>query len=275
MNVLKRHEAIMALLIERREVTVAELSERLQVTGKTIREDLAKLEERGLLTRVRGGAVLAQREQLGILPERGPVKRHLAEKAEIAAAALELIEPGDTIALDGGSTTLELARRLPNAPLTVVTNDVFIISELAFKPEIRLVVPGGSRVRNVLTGPEAVRFVRGLNLRKAFLSSTGVHDAYGFSIYTGELVEYKRALIETAMHRYVLADRHKFGRVALRTFAALADVDRLITDSGLDAETEARYAAAGARIVKASGEARESAAVSEANPRHESEGLSK
>jgi hypothetical protein len=73
----------------------------------------------------------------------------------------------------------------------------------------------------------------------------------------------------------VLADRHKFGRVALRTFAALADVDRLITDSGLDAETEARYAAAGARIVKASGEARESAAVSEANPRHESEGLSK
>lgn len=252
MNMLKRHQAIMELLIERREVTVAELSERLNVTGKTIRGDLAKLEERGLLVRVHGGAVLARSDQLGILPGSGPIRRHLTEKAEIAAAALELIEPGDTIALDGGSTTLELAKRLPDEPLTVVTNDVFIIGELARKPEIRLVVPGGSRVRNMLTGPEAVRFVRGLNIRKAFLSSTGVHETCGFSIYTGELVEFKRALIETAMHRYMLADRHKFGVVALRTFAALADVDRLITDSGLDAETEARFTAAGARITKAS-----------------------
>jgi len=273
MNVLKRHEAIMEQLLAHREVTVAELSERLQVTGKTIREDLAKLEERGLLVRVRGGAMLAQREQFGILPERGPVTRHLAEKAEIAAAALELIEPGDTIALDGGSTTLELARRLPNEPLTVVTNDVYIIGELAFKPEIRLVVPGGSRVRNMLAGPEAVRFVRGLNLRKAFLTATGVHDTYGFSIYTGELVEFKRALIETAMHRYMLADRHKFGRIALRTFAALADVDQLIVDSGLDAETAARYAAAGARIVKAPGGSRE-ASASGSEQGQESEGIS-
>ena len=271
MNALKRHQAIMELLIERREVTVAELSERLNVTGKTIREDLAKLEERGLLIRVHGGAMLARSDQLGILPESGPIRRHVAEKEEIAAAALALIEPGDTIVLDGGSTTLELAKRLPNEPLTVVTNDVFIIGALAYKPDIRLVVPGGSRVRNMLTGPEAARFVRGLNIRKAFLSSTGVHETYGFSVYTGELVDFKRALIETAMRRYMLADRHKFGVVALRTFAALADVDGIITDSGLDAETEARFAAAGARIMKASGETRAAGTAAE-EPEQESEG---
>lgn len=241
----------MEQLLERREVTVEELSRLLNVTGKTIREDLAKLEERGLLVRVRGGAVLAQREHFGILPAKGPVTRHQAEKAEIAAAALAWIEPGDVIALDSGSTTLELARRLPNEPLTVVTNDVFIIGELAHKPAIRLVVPGGSRVRNVLVSPEACAAVRKLNIRKAFLSATGVHETYGFSIYTSELAEFKRALLETAMERYLLADRHKFGRIALRTFAALSDVDALITDGGLDAETAARYAAAGAKLVTA------------------------
>lgn len=245
----------MEQLLSQKEVTVAELSERLQVTGKTIRDDLAKLEERGLLVRIHGGAVLAQSDQLGILPAKEPVARNGAEKAEIAAAALRLIEPGDTIALDGGSTTLELARQLPNEPLTVVTNDVYVIGELAKKPDIRLVVPGGYRVRNMLAGPEAVRVVRGLNLQKAFLSATGVHAEYGFSIYTGDLVDFKRALVETARSRYVLADRHKFGRVALRTFAALDEVDAVLTDSGLDASVAAAYEAAGARLVRAGADA--------------------
>src|SRR5690606_18370110 len=106
------------------------------------------------------------------------------EKAAIAQRALRYIEPGDIIALDGGSTTLEIAKRLDNEPLTVVTNDVFIIGELAKKPDIRLVVPGGYRVRNMLVGPEAVSVIRGLNVQKAFLSTTGIHPEYGFSIYT-------------------------------------------------------------------------------------------
>ncbi|PZD93205.1 DeoR/GlpR transcriptional regulator [Paenibacillus sambharensis] len=248
MNPLRRYEAIMEQLLASKEVTVADLSDQLQVTGKTIREDLAKLEERGLLVRVHGGAVLAQSEQLGILSVKEPVVKHSDEKAEVAERALRYIEPKDIIALDGGSTTLEIARRLDNIPLTVITNDVYIIGELARKPDIRLVVPGGYRVRNMLTGPEAESYVRSLNVQKAFLSATGVHPEYGFSIYTGDLIAFKRALLESTCTTYVVADHHKFGQFALRTFAELKEVSRIITDSGLTESAAQPYTEAGVEV---------------------------
>ncbi|KAF9117091.1 hypothetical protein BGX30_005715, partial [Mortierella sp. GBA39] len=97
MNPLRRYENIMELLLAKQEVTVAELSERLNVTGKTIREDLAKLEDKGLLQRVHGGAILAQSDQLGILSTKEPLARHASEKADIARLALSRIEPNDVI----------------------------------------------------------------------------------------------------------------------------------------------------------------------------------
>src|SRR5690606_32132626 len=143
MSPIRRHEKIMEVLLTNKEVTVAELSDKLGVTGKTIREDLTRLEEQGLIVRVHGGAVLAQSDQFGILPSKEPLTKHADEKADIASRALLHIKPNDIIALDGGSTTLEIARRLSNEPITVITNDVYIISELAVKDNIRLVVPGG------------------------------------------------------------------------------------------------------------------------------------
>lgn len=244
----RRHELIMEALLASQEVTVTELSERLNVTGKTIREDLAKLEEKGLLMRIHGGAVLAHNDQLGILSQQEPLVRHSSEKAEIAELALKLIEPGDIIALDGGSTTLEIARRLANKPLTVVTNDVHIIAELARKDEIRLVVPGGYRVRNMLAGAEATAYIRKLNISKAFLSATGVHPEFGFTIYTGDLVDFKRALIETAKTVYAAVDHHKFGQGALFTFAAFHEVAAVLTDAGMTKETADQYRQAGATL---------------------------
>ncbi|MDO3412762.1 DeoR/GlpR family DNA-binding transcription regulator [Saccharibacillus sp. CPCC 101409] len=234
MNALKRHEKIMEILIERKEVAVGELSSLLDVTGKTIREDLARLEEKGLLMRVHGGAMLAQNDQFGILSAQGTGEKHAAEKAEIASRALRYIEPNDIIALDGGGTTLEIARRLPNEPLTVVTNDLFILSELARKDKIRLVVPGGERVRNVLIGPRSAEFVEGLNISKAFLSATALDSELGASIYTGDLVPYKKALVKTARKVYGVAEHQKFGQFALWTFAACEEMDVIITDSGID-----------------------------------------
>jgi len=238
----------MEALLENKEVTVNELSERLAVTGKTIREDLAKLEEKGLLVRVHGGAVLAQSEQFGILPTKGPNVKHPSEKVQIAERALRYIEHGDIIALDGGSTTLEIARRLDNAPYTVITNDLNIISELVRKEEIRLVVPGGYRVRNMLAGPEAVAYIRSLNIKKAFMSSTGVHLQHGFTIYTNDLIEYKRAIIESSATVYAVVDHYKLGQCALRTFASLSEVARIITDSGCDDALAQPYRAAGIEV---------------------------
>ncbi|KIL41504.1 DeoR faimly transcriptional regulator [Gordoniibacillus kamchatkensis] len=249
MNPLRRYEIIMEALLERKEVSVAELSEMLEVTGKTIREDLAKLEERGLLVRVHGGAVLAKSDQLGILKSNVADERYQAEKAEIAGRVQRLIEPNDIIALDGGSTTLEIARQIDNRPLTVITNDLYIISELTRKDQIRLVVPGGYRVRNMLTGPEAAAYVRTLNVRKAFLSATGVHLQDGLSIYTGEFIEFKQALLRSARETYAVADHRKFERTALFTFAPLSELKGIVTDRGLSAETKAQYVAAGVAII--------------------------
>ncbi|QDH20651.1 DeoR/GlpR family DNA-binding transcription regulator [Saccharibacillus brassicae] len=254
MNALKRHEKIMEILIERQEIGVGELSSLLDVTGKTIREDLARLEEKGLLTRVHGGAMLAQNDQFGILSPRGTGDRHAAEKAEIAARALRYIEPGDIIALDGGGTTLEMARQLENAPLTVITNDLFILSELARKDRIRLVVPGGERVRNVLIGPGSADFVGGLNISKAFLSATALHAELGASIYTGDLVPYKKALVRTARHVYGVVEHQKFGNFALWTFADCADLDVIITDGGLDAAQKELFARKNIRLDDGSGQ---------------------
>ena len=232
----------MEMLLAAREVTVAELTGQLQVTGKTIREDLAKLEEKGLLTRIHGGAVLAQANQLGILSPKPAVVPNEAERLETAAAAIALIEPNDVIALDGGRTTLEMARRLPDRPLTVVTNDLLIIAELARREQIRLVVPGGHQRRNMLIGAEAEAYIRKLNISKAFLSATGVHLEYGFTIYAGESVELKRAWLETAESSYVVADHHKFGQAALFTFAKLNEVEAIITDSGMPPGTVELFA---------------------------------
>jgi DeoR/GlpR family transcriptional regulator of sugar metabolism len=248
-NSLRRYEIIMEALLEQKEVSVAELSERLGVTGKTIREDLAKLEERGLLVRVHGGAMLAQSDQLGILRSNVSDGIYAAEKAEIAGCVQRLIEPNDIIALDGGSTTLEIARRIDNVPLTVVTNDLYIISELTRKDQIRLVVPGGYRVRNMLTGAEAIDYVKTLNIHKAFVSATGVHLQDGLSIYTSEYVEFKQALLRASREAYAVADHRKFGRTALRTFAPLTELKAIVTDGGLPAETAKTYRAAGVNVI--------------------------
>ncbi|RCX22676.1 DeoR family transcriptional regulator [Fontibacillus phaseoli] len=245
MSSIRRYEKIMEVLLTSKEVTVAELSEKLGVTGKTIREDLTRLEEQGLIVRIHGGAVLAQGDQFGILPSKEPLIKHADEKADIARKALLHIKQNDIIALDGGSTTLEIARRLDNQPLTVITNDVYIVSELAVKDNIRLVVPGGYRVRNMLAGPEATSYVKELNIQKAFISATGIHPEHGLSIYTGDLIEFKRALIETAREVIAVVNHHKFGQTALRTFASLNELTRIITDGKLPDEVGRSYSDAG------------------------------
>jgi len=247
MLAVQRHEHILRALERERTVRVAELSAALGVTEKTVREDLEKLEEKGLLRRIHGGAVAAEGADEPMLPQ-VPNTKHPAEKASIAARAAASIQPEEIVALDGGSTTLEIAKLLPNAPLTVVTNDLFILAELSRKDRIRLVVPGGYRERNLLVGAEAVEFVRGLNIHKAFLSATGIHPAFGLTVFAGTQLPMKRALVEVASVAHCVADHSKFGRSALVTFATLAEIDTIYTDPGLPRSVADEYRAAGVAV---------------------------
>lgn len=254
MLAITRHQSILEMLQTQGTVQVSELSERLAVTPKTIREDLEKLEEKGLLARIHGGATIRGDHAEAILPLQIPNTKHSKEKEAIAIHALRYIEQDDVIALDAGSTTLEIAKRLPNMPLTVLTNDLMVIRELMPKERIRLVVPGGYRHRNVLVGNEALEWLTRLNVQKLFLSATGVHDKFGLSVFTGELLDLKKAYLSGAKEIYGVADHSKFDRAALQTFAALQDLDVLITDDGLDDETLRRYEGGSVKIERAATE---------------------
>lgn len=247
----ERHRIIIERLEQSGAVKVSELSELFQVTEKTVREDLEKLEEKGLLKRTHGGAVLEQGSEDSLLPLQIPNVKHKDEKAAIAELALGIIEPNDIIALDAGSSTLELAKLLPNMPLTVLTNDLLIIRELTAKEAIRLVVPGGYRHNNLLIGGESQEWISRLNVHKLFLSTTGIHLEYGLTIFTEELAKLKRLYMDNAKQVYILADHSKFDKGALITFGSLDETHSIITDENLSPEAEEKYTAAGLRILKA------------------------
>lgn len=100
----------------------------------------------------------------------------------------------------------------------------------------------------MLAGPEATSYIQQLNIQKAFISATGIHPEHGLSIYTGDLIGFKRALIETAREVIAVINHHKFGQTALRTFASLNELTCIITDSGLPAEVARQYSSAGVTI---------------------------
>lgn len=247
----ERHRKIIEKLEQLGAVKVSELSEQFQVTEKTVREDLEKLEEKGLLKRTHGGAVLEQGGEDSLYPLQFPNSKHEQEKTAIALLALTCIEPNDIIALDAGSTTLEMAKRLPNMPVTVLTNDLLIIRELTAKDQVRLVIPGGYRHNNLLIGAESQEWINRLNVHKLFLSTTGIHLEYGLTIFTEELTKLKKLYMENAKTVYCLADHSKFDKGALITFAGLDEIDCIITDEGIEADVAAKYEALDIRMLKA------------------------
>lgn len=247
---VKRMEEIVRLLEQHGSVDVGALSERLGVTAKTIRQDLDKLEELGLLERVHGGAVL-RRNGNGIYPIRQRKARELAEKERIAAAAYRYIEEGETIILDGGSTTLALAKLLGAKPLVVITNDMLIAAELMGKEEITLYVTGGRLRREgvfTLLGREAERIIRRYNAQKLFLGTSALDFKGGLMVLSEDEAEIKRAMIQSAQCIICLADYSKFHKSALVSFASLRDLDVLITDGRIPDEDRAAIRGQGLKL---------------------------
>lgn len=250
MSAIKRHEQILEILITDKEATVARLSEALNVSGKTIREDLEKLEQQGLLKRFHGGATLANEGFAGLFPNGLPNSKNEDAKAVAGKRALELVKPGEVIALDGGSTTLAMARLMDNMPVTVITNDLFIIGELVRKDQVRLVVPGGYRNRNQLINENFSTIIGSMNIQKAFISATGINPEYGLTVFTQAFVSQKRAIMQAAAESYCVADHTKFNQCALLTFAKLDEVQAIITDPALPEETAQAYSQRGIQLIR-------------------------
>lgn len=228
-----RHNEILALLQERRAVSVAELSELLGVSEVTIRSDLAALQPTGLIRRVRGGVQLP----LPLGPE-APLEtaqfQHQAAKARIGQAAAALIQEGETIFLDVGSTTTAVARAISPAlrHLTVVTNGLNIALELEKHPHVKVIVSGGTlrRLQHSLVSPYGAELLGQVYADRLFLGCNGVHAGYGVTNANHEEAEIKRLMVERAGAVVVVADHSKIGRVAQARVAPLSRVQTLITD---------------------------------------------
>ncbi len=245
-----RLSAILEDLSDGGTVAVADLMDRLGVSAATIRRDLGLLEQQRLLTRAHGGAV-AQGVLLE-LPLRYKSARHHDEKRRIAHAAAVRVADGAAIGLTGGTTTTEVARALVDRQrLTVVTNALNIASELAIRPNLKLVVTGGyARSESYeLVGPLAEQSLAGLNLDVVLVGADGVSEEAGLTTHHEVEAHTNLALIERAARVIAVADSTKIGRIAFAKICGLERIDELITDRDADPRALRGIAEAGVEVI--------------------------
>ncbi len=251
MNTRQRRGAIQAFLAEHGEVGFANLATHFDVSEMTIRRDLETLESQGLVRRVRGGAISTVSR--GYEP---PFAMRAAEaqaaKRQIARAAAEQIDYGETAIIDVGSTTLELARCLRGrGGLTIITPSVQAALELANEPNMRVILTGGIVRAGELSliGDFAERTFAELNCDVLFLGVGGIHAEKGLTEYNLDDSRVKRAALQAAARCVVLADASKFDRVCLATIASLGEIDVLITDADQDRRVVGAARDAGVEVI--------------------------
>nr|MBC7244519.1 DeoR/GlpR transcriptional regulator [Chloroflexota bacterium] len=230
----ERRAILLDKLREKGYIEVAEIAVPLEVSPATIRRDLAHLERGGQLIRTRGGAVIAVPSTTLEPPYEIKRQRNIEQKRRIAAAAAEMVRDGETIILDAGSTTYELALLLARRRnLTVVTNDLQIAVKLAANPNIALVCTGGVARANVYTllGPQTEAFLRTLRVNKTFLGADAIHEDGVIGNVVLEEVAIKQAMLHAGEQVIVLADSSKFGVIGFARVCDLGEVDVLITDT--------------------------------------------
>ncbi len=235
----ERHLRILEMLKQSRTITVKQLCDSLEASEATIRRDLAGLELEGKLERTHGGAILTGQTTLTVEDSYNQKETMFeAQKKAIAVKAFERLSDFDSIVLDAGTTTLELARLIgqSNIHLTVITNSTTVSSVIAQNPNVELIAVGGKVRLNVLAavGHLAIEFLHRFNVNKAFVAANGISLDSGLTTPDLDEAEVKRAMLGCANERYVLVDHSKFNRVALCQIAPLSMVDVIITDNGID-----------------------------------------
>lgn len=216
-------------------VAVEDLVEAFGVSAATVRQDLARLEEQGLVRRTHGGAILRSATLFEPTYAARQVIR-LEEKRSIAVAAAEEVREGDTLLLDAGTTAHELAlvlRRMTS--LTVVTNSLANALVLMENPNIEVLLLGGTvhAGRRATLGPLAIQCLESVRVDRAFLAFNGVHPAEGFTVVDFEAAAVKRQMLARAREAIVLCDSGKVGRVAFAFAAPLTAARLLVTDTGI------------------------------------------
>lgn len=241
----RRYETLRRARHEGR-VSVRALAASFDVSRETIRQDLNTLQQSGLIRRTHGGAVPVER--IGVEPLVSERREFTAEKRAIAEAAARHIPTSGSIFIESGSTSLLLAEMLPmESTLTVFTNSLPIAMMLAQRSLLTVITLGG-RVRPVTLGEVdsfALRSLQEIHVNTAFLGTNGVSVEHGLTTPDQAESEVKRSMLDVGDHSILLADRSKFGTVALWRYGSVADIDLLITDKRTDPSEIERIGASG------------------------------
>ena len=230
-----RRKKILELINKNGSVRVTELSCLFNISEVTIRTDLADMENKGLLTRVHGGAISSYKPYYSMnINQR--MSTNQAQKEIIAKKIADMIEDNDTIMLNSGSTTLLVFRSIPeNLNLNIVTNSISIALEGATKPNFNIILLGGliNAKYQFTFGDDAIRQLKSYHADKLILSVDGIDSENGFSSYFDKEVEIDRIMLEQSNINIVAADHSKFNR---RVFTKIFDLfvcDYLITEDGV------------------------------------------
>lgn len=234
----ERQQSIADLVTARGRLSVTALAETYDVTTETVRRDLSTLERAGILRRVHGGAVPAA-ALAGLEPKVGDRDlAHADRKDRIARQAVALLPPsGGTVILDAGTTTSRLAMMIPRElSLTVITNAVPIAARLAGSPSVRLhLLPGRVRpTTHAAVGEDTVAALDLLRVDVAFVGTNGLSHRHGLTTPDHGEAAAKRAIIASARLTVVLVDSSKIGHEHTVRFAALSDIDVVVTDTDVD-----------------------------------------
>ena len=247
MLVDERRTKLLKKIEEKGFVSIQELVDSLQTSESTVRRDLEFLDETSKqVRRTRGGAAYVG-ESITAFEVRED--RALGQKQRIARVVADLIEPGELVLMDGGTTTLEVARALVGKPLQVVTNSMPIVGLFVNQPSIELIVIGGYVYpkTGVALGDLAVSMLKNIHAKRLVMSIGGITESGLFNSNT-LLVETERQMIAAAEEVIVVTDSTKFGHRALAHLAPLTAVHRLVVDGGISDEWRAVVEKAGIKL---------------------------
>jgi DeoR/GlpR family transcriptional regulator of sugar metabolism len=247
----QRKEYLLKVLRETGQILAKPLSRELGLSEDTIRRDLRELASEGRLQRVHGGALPAS-PAIGDLATR----QQLATDGKIAIgrAAARLVRPGQVVILDGGTTTLQLAKHLPlDLQATVVTHSPTIAVALVEHPTIEVLLIGGQLFKHsaVAVGAAAIEAIARIRADVYFMGVTGIHPRAGLSTGDFEESHVKRALMGSAAETYVLVSAEKLNAASPYVIAAITEVDAIVVEPGTAAESLAPYEQSGLTVIRA------------------------
>jgi DeoR/GlpR family transcriptional regulator of sugar metabolism len=249
----ERRTQILQIVRSKGRAKVNELAHRFSTSAVTIRNDLNELHQRGLVLRSHGGAVLPE-TILRESPVNERLKSHVDEKRRIGAVAASLIQDGETIILDSGTTTLEIARQIKNKQgLQVITNGVNVAAELLDARGVQTFIVGGT-VRGdsaSIVGRSTEELFEQFSADKLFLSGAGCDPGFGVSGANVDETMVNRAMLRISREIILVADASKFSKRSMARIAPFSEIDIVISDSSLRVEMQEKLRSLGCNLILA------------------------